>query len=518
MNNHLSWIYTDKLRENLSVSALINEAVKSGDGQLASNGCLVVNTGKYTGRSPNDRYIVLDEVSKDTVAWGKINHPLSEEVYCALKNHVQAYVADREMFLVKSRAGADPQSSVRINIFCESPAQAVFANQIFIKDRARDAQAAEFTVIAVPGLKARGAADGINSEAFIVISLKEKLILIAGTRYMGEIKKSIFSVMNYLLPGQGILPMHCSCNMDEKGNTALFFGLSGTGKTTLSADPKRRLIGDDEHGWDDHGVFNLEGGCYAKMINLDPAKEREIFNALKFGSILENVVLNQDGDPDYSDGSLTENTRGTYPLEYISNADLSGQGGEPRTIIFLTADAFGVLPPIARLTREGAMYHFMSGYTSKLAGTERGIVSPQVTFSSLFGEPFMPRSIPTYARLMGQKIAKHTTDVYLINTGWTGGKYGVGSRIPLKHTRKMVEAALNGSLKHADYVHDDIFNLDVPTAIKDVPYWILNPKSQWHDQVLYTKTALDLAEKFKENFKKFPDAGDDIVEAGPKGL
>lgn len=506
----------DKLRENLSVSNLINEAVSRGDGVLASNGCLLIRTGQYTGRSPQDRFIVLDEVSKDTVAYGKINKPVSEETYEKLKNKVKEYVADKEMFLVKSRIGANEKNTLKINVFCESAAQAVFANQIFIKDRERKGLDADFTVVAVPHLKALGKEDGINSEAFILISLKDRLILIGGTLYSGEIKKSIFSIMNYLLPEQGILPMHCSCNMDEEGNTALFFGLSGTGKTTLSADSSRKLIGDDEHGWDDDGVFNFEGGCYAKTINLDPEKEKEIYDALKFGSILENVVIDKDGVPIYSDQKLTENTRGTYPIEYISNAELSGQGGIPRTVIFLTADAFGVIPPISKLSKEAAMYHFMSGYTSKLAGTERGIVSPQTTFSALFGEPFMPRSIETYARLMGEKIEKYSTEVYLINTGWTGGVYGTGSRIPLKYTRKMVDAALNGSIKNATFIKDEIFNLQVPTKIEGVPSDLLDPMSQWADPEEYTKTALALAEKFKENFKRFPDAGIDLVEAGPR--
>lgn len=510
-------ISKENLLDNLSVSTLINEAIKDGSATLASNGCLVINTGKYTGRSPKDRFIVEDAVSRDTVAWGKVNLPILPEVYEKLKAKVRDHVRGRKMYRVKARAGADLRHTLRINVFCENPVQALFANQIFIKDRQREGLAADFTVIAVPSLKADGPLDGINSEAFVIISLKDRLILIAGTLYSGEIKKSIFSIMNYLLPKKGILPMHCSANMSKDGNTALFFGLSGTGKTTLSADPDRVLIGDDEHGWADEGIFNFEGGCYAKTINLDRKKETEIYDALRFGSILENVVVDGDGNPNYFDSSLTENTRGTYPIEYISNAQLSGMGGIPDTVVFLTADAFGVLPPISRLSKEGAMYHFMSGYTSKLAGTERGITTPQTTFSALFGEPFMLRQIEEYARLLGERIEKYGTDVYLVNTGWTGGKYGEGKRMPLSMTRRMVEAAINGELKNAEYRHDETFNLAVPLHIEEVPERLLNPAIQWHNQEEFNSTAIELADKFRENFQRFPHAGIDIIHAGPRG-
>lgn len=516
MDNKTFGIPASNLKEGWSVSQLINEAVKKGAGEMASNGCLVIKTGQYTGRSPKDRFVVKDSVSENTVAFGKVNVPIEEGVYENLKKKVLDHIKDRDMYLVKARAGADKNHTLRVNVFCENPTQAVFASQIFIKDQEREGYDADFTVIAVPSLQAKGKEDGVNSEAFVIISLKDRLVLIGGTKYSGEIKKSIFSVMNYLLPEKHILPMHCSANMDDKGNTALFFGLSGTGKTTLSADKNRKLIGDDEHGWTEEGVFNFEGGCYAKTINLDPEKEFEIYNALKFGSILENVILNEKGEPDYSDSSLTENTRGTYPIDYIENAELSGKGGIPKTVVFLTADAFGVIPPISKLSKEAAMYHFMSGYTSKLAGTERGIVNPETTFSALFGEPFMPRPIEEYARLLGEKIDKFASDVYLINTGWTGGKYGVGHRIPLKYTRMMVNAALDGSLKNAEMIHDEIFNLDVPRAIEGVPSELLNPRSQWESKEDYEKTAKELSDKFKENFKRFPNAGEDIVKAGPR--
>lgn len=515
MKDTLFTIPSENLRENWSVTDLITEAVKSGAGELSSDGCLVIKTGQYTGRSPKDRFIVKDSVSENTVSWGKVNVPMEEKVYENLKNKVMEHIKDRPMYLVKSRAGADPEYTLKINVLCENPAQAVFASQIFIKDNERKGYDSDFTVISVPSLQAEGKNDGVNSEAFVIISFTDKLVLIGGTIYSGEIKKSIFSVMNYILPGKDVLPMHCSANMDASGNTALFFGLSGTGKTTLSADRDRKLIGDDEHGWTEHGIFNFEGGCYAKTINLDPEKEYEIYNALKFGSILENVILNDDKSPDYSDSSLTENTRGTYPVNYIENAELTGMGGIPETVIFLTADAFGVVPPISKLSKEAAMYHFMSGYTSKLAGTERGIVNPETTFSALFGEPFMPRPIEEYARLLGEKIEKYGSEVYLINTGWTGGIYGTGKRIPLKYTRMMVNAALSGELKNAEMRKDEIFNLSVPVKIEGVPEDMLNPETQWQDKEDYKKTAEELAAKFRENFMRFPNAGEDIVNAGP---
>lgn len=506
----------ENIRENLSVSALINEAVRRGEGSLTADGALLIKTGQYTGRSPKDRFIVVDSISKDTVAFGKVNLPIEKDVYHKLREKVKKHLEGREMFLVKSVAGANREHGITVNVFAENAAQAVFANQIFIKDRNREGYDADFTVVAVPSLKAEGKNDDVNSEAFVIISLEDRLVMIGGTLYSGEIKKSIFSVMNFLLPEKGILPMHCSCNMDNNGNTALFFGLSGTGKTTLSADPKRNLIGDDEHGWSDDGVFNFEGGCYAKTINLDKEKEREIYNAIRFGSVLENVICDKDGVPDYTDKSLTENTRCTYPINYIDNAILEGKGGIPKTVVFLTADAFGVIPPISKLTKDSAMYHFMSGYTSKLAGTERGIVNPETTFSALFGEPFMIRPIEEYAELLGKMIDKYNTDVYLINTGWTGGKYGTGSRMPLRYTRKMVDAALRGDLKDTVMAHDEIFNLDVPKFIEDVPDEILIPETQWKDKEDYKKTALELAEKFKENFKRFPKAPENIVKAGPR--
>lgn len=505
----------EQLKAGYSVSRLINEAVMRGEGRLTNEGALLIETGQYTGRSPKDRFIVLDDQTKDTVAFGKTNLPISEEVYRNMLAKVKSYVEDKDLYVVKAKAGASENHAMNITVYCENAAQAVFASQIFIKDQDREGYDADFTVVALPNLKANGKEDGVNSEAFIIINFTDRVVLIGGTKYSGEIKKSIFSVMNYRLMDEGVLPMHCSANMGEDGKTALFFGLSGTGKTTLSADPKRYLIGDDEHGWSEEGIFNIEGGCYAKSIDLDPKKEKEIYEAIRFGSVLENVIVNEKGIPNYSDRSLTENTRCTYPLEYIENRVDEKKGGHPSTILFLTADAFGVVPPISKLSREGAMYHFMSGYTSKLAGTERGIVNPETTFSALFGEPFMPRKIEEYAQLLGKMIDEHDTDVYLINTGWSGGVYGVGERTPLKYTRLMVDAALNGDLEKVEFVHDEIFNLEVPVAVPGVPEELLHPRKLWKDEAEYEKTAKELAKKFKENFNRFEGAAEKIIAAGP---
>lgn len=502
--------------EGWSVCQLINEAVRRGEGRLTEEGALSIETGKYTGRSPKDRFIVLDRTTRGKVAFGKTNLPLSEAVYHRMLEKVAAHLSKQRPFLVKARAGASQKYGLTLNIVTESAAQAAFSSQIFLKDAARATADADFTVVAVPSLKAEGKKDGLHSEAFVIISFKDRMILIGGTHYSGEIKKAVFSVMNHLLPERGVLPMHCSANRGADGTTALFFGLSGTGKTTLSTDPRRSLIGDDEHGWSAEGIFNFEGGCYAKCIHLHPEREKEIHQAIRFGAVLENVVLDAKGRPDYADGSLTENTRVVYPLEHIDNIVVEKCGGHPQTILFLTADAFGVLPPIARLTKEGAMYHFMSGYTSKLAGTERGVVHPETTFSALFGEPFMPRSIETYAGMLGRKMEEHGTEVYLVNTGWTGGAYGVGGkRIPLVYTRAMVNAALSGALRSAAYRKDPIFNLLVPKAIPGIPEELLDPALAWKDAGKYQETALALQAKFAENFTRFPEADLAIRLAGP---
>jgi phosphoenolpyruvate carboxykinase (ATP) len=393
----------------------------------------------------------------------------------------------------------------------------MFSSNLFIRPTDEELQKhdPEFTILCINDFLADPEIDGTRTDVFILIDLTRKIVLIGGTEYAGEMKKSMFGVMNFLLPDRNIFPMHCSANIGEKGDTALFFGLSGTGKTTLSADPNRKLIGDDEHGWSDNGTFNFEGGCYAKCINLSQEAEPEIWNAIKPGALLENVVLN-DNIPDYDDNSLTENTRVGYPLDFIPGAVIPSVGGNPRVIVFLTADALGVLPPVSRLTKEGAMYHFMSGYTSKLAGTERGIKEPKSVFSQCFGAPFMPRPASVYAKLLGEKINEHNTIVYLVNTGWSGGPYGVGKRIKIKYSRAMVTAAISGALDIVKYRHDDLFNLDIPTEVEGVPSEILDPKHTWVDKDSYDLSAKKLAQMFVENFKKFENVSDDIISAGPK--
>lgn len=505
------------IHTNLSENKLVTKALENGEGILANNGALVINTGKYTGRSPKDRFIVEDDITREKVNWGSVNLKTDNKTFDTLYNKVTEYLRDKELYVFNGHVGADENYSLPIKVVCEYASQALFSSRMFIRTENLPKEfQPEFTVISAPGFKAKGIEDGINSEAFILVDFTKKIVLIGGTQYSGEIKKSIFSVMNFLLPIKGVFPMHCSANVGEKDDVAIFFGLSGTGKTTLSTDPNRRLIGDDEHGWHDNGVFNFEGGCYAKTINLDPSKEKDIYNAIKFGSLLENVIINENGDPDYDDGSLTENTRSAYPIYHIDNIKEDEKAGNPDTVIFLTADAFGVLPPVSKLTKEGAMYHFMSGYTSKLAGTERGIKEPQATFSACFGEPFMLMNPTVYAKLLGERIEKNNVDVYLINTGWIGGSYGVGSRIKLSYTRSMVTAAIEGGFKNTQWITHPIFNVLMPEQCSGVPSEILNPENLWEDKNKYKESALELAKKFNENFKKFSDVPSEIVNAAPK--
>lgn len=502
---------------NLPVSELVEHALENKEGVLSETGAFVVETGKYTGRSPKDRFIVKEQSINNNINWGEVNIPIEEEVFENLYKKVINHLEEKNLYIFEGFVGAHENYRIPVRVISEYASQALFANQLFIRPSKEEIQEfnEDFTVVAAPDFKANGKADGINSEAFIIINFEKKIILIGGTQYSGEIKKSMFSLMNYLLPLKGVFPMHCSANIGKEGDTAIFFGLSGTGKTTLSADPERRLIGDDEHGWCSDGVFNFEGGCYAKTIKLSKEKEKEIYNAIKFGTILENVVLNEDKTPDYDNDSLTENTRAAYPIDYIENIEISGLGGHPKTIIFLTADAFGVLPPISKLTKEAAMYHFMSGYTSKLAGTERGITEPKATFSACFGEPFMLMNPAVYAKLLGDKIEKYDSEVYLINTGWSAGGYGKGDRIKLSYTREMVKAALSGNLKNAEYKLNPIFKVLVPTEVPNVPKEILNPRSTWKDKEQYDIKARELAYKFRENFSKFKGVSEDIVNAGP---
>jgi len=496
---------------------MVNLAVERNEGVVNSTGSLSVNTGKYTGRSPDDRFIVYDDKTHDTIDWGKINHQFPSDKFEKLLEKMKNFVDNKELFVFDGFVGSDQENRLPIRVINDHVWQNLFGRTLFIQPTNEELEnhEPEFTILCINDFEAVPEIDGTRTNVFILVDLTRKIVLIGGTQYAGEMKKSMFSVMNFLLPERGVFPMHCSANIGKKDDTVLFFGLSGTGKTTLSADPNRQLIGDDEHGWSDNGTFNFEGGCYAKCINLSQEAEPEIWNAIKPGAVLENVVLN-DNVPNFNDNSLTENTRVAYPLDYIPGAVIPSVGGHPKVIIFLTADALGVLPPISKLTKEGAMYHFMSGYTSKLAGTERGIKEPKSVFSECFGAPFMPRPASVYAKLLGEKINQHNTVVYLVNTGWSGGSYGIGKRIKIKYSRAMITAALSGALDIVKYDHDDLFNLDVPTEVDDVPSEILDQKNTWVDKDSYVLSAKNLAQMFVENFKKFENVSSDIIDAGPK--
>ncbi len=512
-------ITTSSVHRNLPVKSLVDIVLEKNEGILTSNDSLSVRTGKYTGRSPDDRYIVDDNETHTSVDWGKVNHPFPEDKFYKLYEKMKKQMDGKEIFVFDGFVGADPDNRLPIRIITDHAWQNLFVRQLFISPSAVELEShkPEFTLLAINDFKAIPEVDGTRTDAFIILNFTKKIVLIGATCYAGEIKKAMFSVMNYILPPKGIFPMHCSANVGKNGDTALFFGLSGTGKTTLSADPNRMLIGDDEHGWSDKGIFNFEGGCYAKCINLNREAEPQIWEAIRFGSVLENVVIDKKTlAPDFNDGSLTENTRAAYPLDYIPGAIIPSVGGNPKAIVFLTADAFGVMPPIARLTKEGAMYHFMSGYTSKLAGTERGITEPRATFSECFGAPFMSRHASVYAKMLGEKITKHNTKVYLINTGWSGGPYGIGRRMNIKHTRMMVTAALTGALDIVKYRHDKVFNLDVPKTCPDVPSEVLNPRNTWAEKGGYDTSARKLAQMFVDNFKKFGNTAEEICDAGPQ--
>lgn len=508
-----------KVAYNLGPAQLIEAAVRRGEGVLTASGALRVTTGKYTGRSPHDKFVVDSPAIHGKIAWEN-NKPFSIERFNQLYNRMLAYMQNRDLFVFTGFAGAEPENRISVQFTNEFAWQNLFVHQLFICPEAKDAKITpDYRVICLPGFKADPAIDGTQSEAFIILNFEERLVLIGGTQYAGEMKKSIFTVMNYILPERNILSMHCSANVGEKGDTALFFGLSGTGKTTLSADPARQLIGDDEHGWSETGIFNIEGGCYAKCIGLKHETEPQIWEAIRFGAVLENVALDAESRiPDFADDSITENTRVAYPVEYIPNALIPGVAGHPKTIVFLTADAFGVLPPIAKLNAEQAMYHFLSGYTSKLAGTERGITEPQATFSSCFGAPFLPLSPLKYAKLLGEKLKQHNTNVFLINTGWSGGPYGVGSRMKLSYTRAMVTAAIEGHLDKVSFELDPIFNVYVPTSCPGVPAEILMPRNTWENKAAYDKKAKELANLFIQNFNNFKqNIPAEIAAAGPRG-
>jgi len=503
--------------ENLSVPRLVELALARGEGVLTSTGALRVTTGKYTGRSPEDKFIVDYPEIHDRIWWGP-NKSFEPAKFDRLYRRLKSYLAARDNFVFNGFVGADPDYRIPLRVINEYAWQNLFVRQLFLRPTAEELPQLkpEYTLICAPGFKAAPELDGTNSEAFIILDFKKKVIIIGGTEYAGEMKKSIFTVMNYLLPQQGVLPMHCSANLGSRGDVALFFGLSGTGKTTLSADPGRFLIGDDEHGWSREGIFNFEGGCYAKCIRLSPATEPQIFGAIKFGAVVENVVIDEYTRVlDFESEAITENTRAAYPVDYIPNAVIPGVAGIPQTVIFLTADAFGVLPPVSRLNKDQAMYHFLSGYTSKLAGTERGITEPQATFSTCFGAPFLPLQPGEYAALLGRKIEEHEVDVYLVNTGWSGGPYGTGQRIKLDYTRSMVGAALSGALKEVPYRRDPFFGVMVPQSCPAVPAAILNPRQTWPNGDEYDDTARKLAALFRQNFCKFQDVSPEVAAAGP---
>lgn len=502
----------------LSSTQLYKKILKNHEGELTELGAINVKTGKYTGRSPKDKFIVTEPSYKDNINWGDINQPMDEETFLKLYNKVLDYLNQKdELYIFSGYAGSDKESRLKLKVINELAWHNLFARNMFIRPESIDeAQNIKpnFTIVSAPNFKANPELDETHSETFVIISFKHKVILIGGTEYAGEMKKGIFSVMNYLLPMQDIMSMHCSANVGEKGDVALFFGLSGTGKTTLSADPKRKLIGDDEHGWNKNGVFNIEGGCYAKAIHLSKQKEPQIYNAIKYGTILENTVTNDDGTVDFDDNTYTENTRAAYPIDYIENIVTPSKAAHPNTIIFLTADAFGVIPPISKLTKDQAMYHFLSGFTSKLAGTERGVTEPQPSFSTCFGAPFLPLSPTKYADLLGNLIDIHDVDVYLVNTGWTGGKYGIGRRISLHYTREMVDQAISGKLKNTKYIKDDTFGLNIPVQIDNVPTTILNPINAWNNKDNYKAQAYDLIQRFNNNFKKFGKEVEHIANKG----
>jgi phosphoenolpyruvate carboxykinase (ATP) len=510
---------TEKALWNLNPAELYEQALMNGEAQLTSKMALLVKTGKYTGRSPKDKFVVEEPSIKDEIDWGAVNQPTTTEVFDNLHKKVVDYLDGKKLYVKDLYAGADPKNRLNVRVVSEAAYHGLFSHNMFINpsDDELKSHNPEFTVLAAPYFEADPEVDGTNSSTFILCSFEKKMILIGGTLYSGEVKKGIFAVMNYLLPKNNVMSMHCSANMDSDGKTAVFFGLSGTGKTTLSADPDKTLIGDDEHGWSDEGIFNIEGGCYAKTINLSPESEPMIYQTTQMpGTILENVVLDKNREPDFTDDSLTQNTRCSYPISSIPNASETGIGGHPENIIFLTADAFGVLPPISKLTPEQAMYHFISGYTAKVAGTERGVTEPQATFSACFGSPFLPLHPTVYAELLAEKIRKHKANVWLVNTGWTGGMYGEGSRMKLPFTRRMLSEALAGNLDDVEYTTEPVFGLSIPTSIDGVPDEVLLPKNTWKDKEAYDKKAAELAGMFKENFKRFADeASAEVLAAGP---
>jgi len=504
---------------NLGTAELLEHAIRGGEGQVAVGGALAVQTGQFTGRSPKDKFIVRDELTAETVHWGPVNQPMSSEHFGRLYDKLLAFLQNRDVYVQDCNAGADPSYSLPIRVVTQYAWHALFARQLFIlADPALlPRHVPEFTLIFAPGFQANPAEDATNSETCIAVDFTRRVVIIAGTSYAGEMKKSVFTILNYLLPERSVMPMHCSANMGVGGDVSLFFGLSGTGKTTLSADPHRKLIGDDEHGWSDRGVFNFEGGCYAKCIRLSEENEPQIWNAIRYGAVLENVVI--DGltrRPDFDSAAITENTRAAYPLSFIDNAVIPSVGGHPNNVVFLTADAFGVLPPISRLTPEQAMYHFLSGYTAKVAGTERGLgKEPEATFSACFGAPFLPRHPNEYAAMLGERLRRHGAPCWLVNTGWAGGPYGVGERMKLKYTRAMLNAAISGALNSAHFTPHPVFRVQVPASCPYVPSELLDARGMWKDKDAYDRAAADLSGRFNRNFAKFEGVEREIAAAAP---
>jgi phosphoenolpyruvate carboxykinase (ATP) len=504
---------------NLGTAQLVEHAIQRREGNLASGGALVVRTGQFTGRSPKDKFVVRDEITDPNIHWGPVNQPMSEAHFDRIYKRMMAFWQGHDVYVQDCYVGADPEFTLPVRVVSQVAWHNLFARQLFIRPNPLETEnhKPEFTILFAPDFQTNPADEGTNSETGIVISFKRRCVLICGTSYAGEMKKSAFTIMNYLLPERGVFPMHCSANVGAAGDVALFFGLSGTGKTTLSADPNRRLIGDDEHGWSDHGVFNFEGGCYAKCIRLSQENEPQIWNAIRFGTVLENVAMDSETRlMDFNSAELTENTRAAYPLKFIDDAVIPSVGGHPSNVVFLTADAFGVLPPISRLTPEQAMYHFLSGYTAKVAGTERGLgKEPEATFSACFGAPFLPRPAATYASLLGDKLRRHKAGCWLINSGWAGGPYGVGERMKLKYTRAMVNAVLSGELQNVPMTPHPIFGVDVPQSCPGVPPQFLDARGMWADKSAYDKSARDLARRFNKNFEKFTGVSTEIAKAAP---
>jgi phosphoenolpyruvate carboxykinase (ATP) len=507
---------------NLTTAPLVEHAVRRGEGLLAKDGPLVVRTGKFTGRAAKDKYIVRNSVTEDTVWWGRVNQPMDPDAFDRLHDDFLLALGDKDMlFVADLYGGSQPEHRVRVRVITELAWHNLFARTLLVRPESHELAGfePEFTVIDLPSFRADPERHGCRSETVIAVNFEKKIILIGGTAYAGEIKKGVFGLLNFLLPPQGIMPMHCSANIGPNGDTAVFFGLSGTGKTTLSADPNRTLIGDDEHGWSDTAVFNFEGGCYAKMIRLSPEAEPEIFaTTRRFGTVLENVVMDpMTRELDLDDATLAENSRGAYPIDFIPNSSDENMGPVPKNVVMLTADAFGVLPPIARLTPDQAMYHFLSGYTAKVAGTEIGVTEPEATFSTCFGAPFMPRHPSVYGNLLKKRIAEGNVDCWLVNTGWTGGKYGVGKRMPIKETRALLNAALDGSLKNAQFRKDPNFGFEVPVAVPGVDSSILDPRNTWADPADYDRTAAKLVDLFVQNFAEFaPHVDEGVRQSGPR--